>query len=58
MGPFFIPVIKRLVRALNFEKAQSLATEVLSCTTVMQVKRRIFEVMRELGVIDIMEMYH
>jgi phosphotransferase system, enzyme I, PtsP len=58
MGPFFIPVIKRLVRALNFEKAQTLATEVLSCTTVMQVKRRIFEVMRELGVIDIMEMYH
>jgi phosphotransferase system enzyme I (PtsP) len=58
MGPFFIPAIKRLIRAVTFETAQNLADEVLRLPTVRQVKERVFEVMRELGVIDIMEMYH
>jgi phosphotransferase system enzyme I (PtsP) len=58
MGPFFIPVIKRLIRGLNFDIAQSLAKEVLTLPSVSDVKSRIFETMRELGVIDIMEMYH
>ena len=58
MGPFFIPIIKRLIRAFSFETAQSLAEEVLRMSTVKEVKGCIFEVMRELGVIDIMEMYH
>ena len=58
MGPFFIPIIKRLIRAFSFETAQNLAEEVLRMPTVKEVKGCIFEVMRELGVIDIMEMYH
>jgi phosphotransferase system enzyme I (PtsP) len=58
MGPFFIPVIKRLIRALDYQAAQSLADQVVSLPTVRQVKSLIFEAMRDLGVIDIMEMYH
>jgi len=58
MGPFFIPVIKRMVRALTFETARSLADEVVNLSTVKEVKSRIFEAMRDLGMIDIMEMYH
>ena len=58
MGPFFIPLIKRLVRALDYPTAQSLADEVLTLPTVREVKSVIFESMRDLGVIDIMEMYH
>jgi len=58
MGPFFIPVIKRLIRALSYESAQSLADEVLTLSTVRAIKSRIFETMRDLGMIDIMEMYH
>jgi len=58
MGPFFIPLIKRLVRALDYSTAQSLANEVLTLPTVREVKGLIFETMRDLGVIDIMEMYH
>jgi len=58
MGPFFIPVIKRLIRAVTFERAQALAEEVLRLTTIREVKESVFEVMRDLGVIDIMEMYH
>lgn len=58
MGPFFIPVIKRLIRAMTFDTARNLAEEVLAMSTVKAVKSRIFEAMRELGMIDIMEMYH
>jgi len=58
MGPFFIPVIKRLIRALDYQTAQSLADQVVGLATVRQVKSLIFEAMRDLDVIDIMEMYH
>ncbi len=58
MGSFFIPVIKRLIRASSFETAQSLAEEVLRLPTVKAIKSHVFECMRELGVIDVMEMYH
>lgn len=58
MGPFFIPIIKRLIRAASFETAQSLAEEALRLPTVKQIKSCVFEVMRDLGMIDIVEMYH
>jgi phosphotransferase system enzyme I (PtsP) len=58
MGPFFIPVIKRLIRTSSYKTAQNLAEEVLRLPTVKEVKACIFEMMRELGVIDLMEMYH
>lgn len=58
MGPFFIPPIKRLIRAVTFAGAQLLADQVLTLTTVKEVKERIFAMMRDLGVIDIMELYH
>jgi phosphoenolpyruvate-protein kinase (PTS system EI component) len=58
MGPFFIPVIKRLIRAMTFETARSLAQEVLAMPSIKEIKSRIFETMRALGMIDIMEMYH
>ena len=58
MGPFFIPVIKRLIRALDFQTAQNVADQIVTMSTVGEVKSLVFEAMRDLGVIDIMEMYH
>jgi phosphotransferase system enzyme I (PtsP) len=58
MGPFFIPIVKRLIRAASFETAQSLAEEALRLPTVKAIKSCVFEVMRDLGMIDIVEMYH
>jgi phosphotransferase system enzyme I (PtsI) len=58
MGPFFVPVIKRLVRAVDFRDAQRLAQEALDLATVKEVKGLLFEGMRELGVIDVIETYH
>jgi len=57
MGPFFIPLIKRLIRSFDFHSAQNLADQVIALSTVKEVKSLIFETMRELGVIDLMEMY-
>jgi phosphotransferase system enzyme I (PtsP) len=56
-GPFFIPAIKRLIRAVRYEAVQSMAEEVLRLPTVSEVKGCIFETIRELGLIDVMEMY-
>jgi len=58
MGPFFIPIVKRLIRAASYETAQSLAEEALRLPTVKAIKSCVFEVMRDLGMIDIVEMYH
>jgi phosphotransferase system enzyme I (PtsP) len=58
MGPFFIPVIKRLIRSVEITVAQQLVKDLLALHTVKEVKGCLFETMRTLGVIDFMEMYH
>lgn len=58
MGSFFIPAIKRLVRAVRFTDIRSLAEEALTLASVNEVKSCVFETMRKLGVIDIIEVYH
>jgi len=58
MSAFFIPLIKRLVRSVPFTLARQMADEVLRLATVKEIKGHVFQVMRDLGMIDIMEMYH
>ncbi len=58
MGPFFIPVIKRLIRSVDLSRARQLAAELLTLSTVKEIKGCLFEGMRSLGVIDFMDMYH
>lgn len=58
MGPFFIPAIKRVIRSVDFRSAQILSNTVLGLATVKDVKRQLFEGMRDLGVIDVTEVYH
>jgi phosphotransferase system enzyme I (PtsP) len=58
MSGFFIPVIKRLVRSVDIAAAERIAIEALELSTVKEVKRHVFEVMRALDVIDLMETYH
>ena len=58
MSAFFIPVIKRLIRSIDITAAERVAAEVLEFGTVKEVKRHVFEVMRALDVIDLMETYH
>ncbi|MSQ47897.1 MAG: phosphoenolpyruvate--protein phosphotransferase [Deltaproteobacteria bacterium] len=58
MEPFFVPVIKRLVRSLSFAAAQRLTEEVLQMETVKEVKGRLFGELKKLGMIELVEMYH
>ena len=58
MSAFFVPLIKRLIRAIDLSSAERLASEVLRMATVKEVKSHVFEEMRALEVVDLMETYH
>lgn len=58
MEPFFVPVIKRVVRSLSYADAQRLTQEVLRMETVQEVKGRLFGELKKLGMIELVEMYH
>jgi len=57
MEPFFIPVIKQLIRSVSYATAVDLAQEVLTLATVREIKSTIFDAMRALGVIELLDMY-
>jgi phosphotransferase system enzyme I (PtsP) len=58
MEAFFIPVIKRIIRSVPFEAARRVACEVLAKDTVKEVKGYLFEELKRLGIIEVVEMYH
>jgi len=58
MGPFFIPVIKRIIRSVSYAAARNIARDVLEMATVKEVKGYLFDGMKGLGITELMEMYH
>jgi phosphotransferase system enzyme I (PtsI) len=58
MGPFFIPVIKRIIRSVSYAAARNIARDTLAMATVKEVKGYLFDGMKSLGIIELMEMYH
>ncbi len=58
MGPFFIPVIKRIIRSVSYAAARNIARDVLEMATVKEVKGYLFDGMKSLGIIELMEIYH
>jgi phosphoenolpyruvate-protein phosphotransferase len=58
MGPFFIPVIKRIIRSVSYAEARNITRDVLTMASVKEVKGHLFDGMKSLGVIELMEMYH
>jgi phosphotransferase system enzyme I (PtsI) len=58
MGSFFVPVVKRIVRSVSQAEVRSLTRDVLSMTTVKEVKGYLFDAMKTLDIIELMEMYH
>ena len=58
MGPFFIPVIKRIIRSIPYSAARTIARDTLAMATVKEVKGYLFDGMKSLGIIELMEMYH
>jgi len=57
MEPFFIPVIKQLIRSVSYASAVELAQEVLGLHTIGDIKSAVFDAMRRLGVIELLDMY-
>jgi phosphotransferase system, enzyme I, PtsP len=58
MGPFFIPVIKRFIRSVSFPLAEEVARDIRALATAKEVKGYLFARVKELGVIELMDMYH
>lgn len=57
MEPFFIPVIKQLIRSVSYEAATDLARSALQLATARDIKGAVFDAMRSLGVIELLDMY-
>ncbi len=56
--PCYVPVIKKTIRSVTYQAAKSTAQIVLQMDTVGEIKRYLFEQMRELGMVELLEMYH
>jgi len=58
MGALYVPVVKKAIRSISYQAAKSTAQIVLQMDTVAEIKRYLFEQVRELGMVELMEMYH
>lgn len=58
MGSLYIPVIKKAIRSITYQTAKAIAPIVLRMDTVGEIKRYLFEQMRQLGMVELLEMYH
>jgi phosphotransferase system enzyme I (PtsI) len=57
MGSLYIPVIKKAIRSITYEAAKTAAQIVLQMDTVGEIKKYLFEQMRELDMVELLEMY-
>lgn len=58
MGPFFIPVIRRIVRTVSYSTARAVTRDVLKLSTVQEVKGYLFDAMKQFDLLEALEMYH
>ena len=57
LSPLFIPVVREVVRKVNYQTARLIAKDVLQMSTVQQIKGYLVERYRDLGLINLVEMY-
>jgi phosphotransferase system enzyme I (PtsP) len=57
MGSLFIPVVKKIVRSVTYREAKATADIVLRMDTVDEIKKYLFDRMRELGMVELLELY-
>ena len=58
MGPFFVPIVKRVIQSVTYAAARSMVRDVLTMDQVKDVKGFLFDDVKRLGIIDILDMYH
>lgn len=57
LSPLFIPVVRRVIRQTDHQTARVIARDVLEMPTVKEIKGYLVERYRDLGLIDLVEMY-
>ena len=57
MGSLYIPVIKKAIRSISYQAAKTAAQIVLEMDTVGEIKKYLFEQMRQHGMVELLEMY-
>ncbi|HKF29589.1 MAG TPA: phosphoenolpyruvate--protein phosphotransferase [Candidatus Binataceae bacterium] len=57
LSPLFIPVVHKLVREVDYQTARSIARETLQMASVQEVKGYLIERYRDLGLMNLVEMY-
>jgi phosphotransferase system enzyme I (PtsI) len=57
MGALYVPVIKKTIRSISYQAAKATAEIVLQMDTVSEIKKYLFDQMRSLGMVEILEMY-
>ena len=57
LSPLFIPVVREVVRKVNYQTARLIAKDVLQMSTVQQIKGYLVERYRDLELINLVEMY-
>jgi phosphoenolpyruvate-protein phosphotransferase len=58
MESFSVPLIKRLIRSVEYSTAREMAHRVLTMSTVKEIKGYLFSMMKQAGVIELTEIYH
>jgi phosphoenolpyruvate-protein kinase (PTS system EI component) len=58
MGSLYIPVIKKAIRSVSYQTAKAAAAMVLEMDSIGEIKRYLFEQMRDLEMVELLEMYH
>ncbi|MGH7812690.1 MAG: phosphoenolpyruvate--protein phosphotransferase [Candidatus Binataceae bacterium] len=57
LSPLFIPVVRKIIREVDFQTARQIAREALQMATVQEIKGFLVERYRDLGLINLVEMY-
>src|SRR5579863_677544 len=57
LSPLFIPVVRKLVREANYQTARHIAHDALQMASVQEIKGYLIERYRDLGLIQLLEMY-
>jgi len=57
MGSLFVPVTKKIIRSVTYEEAKATANIVMQMDTVGEIKKYLFDQMRQLGMVELLELY-
>lgn len=57
LSPLFIPVVRKLVREVDYHTARLIARETLQMASVQEIKGYLIERYRDLGLMNLVEMY-